>query len=301
MTRKVRPVEAYDRTIVSVQDHKSLPVRLGLAIIATAVVAGLAVVSVGPVLWLFKAATSTARETLGQPLALWPSGLHWDGFVEAFQRVRFGNYLLNTLWLCLGNWLFGILVATTGGYFLAILRPAWAKVVSGAVLVTLFIPAVVALVPLYLTVLDLPLLHLNLLNTFWAAWLPAGAHAFNVLLIQRSFATLPKDVFDAARIDGASKLRVFSSIVLPMSKPILGVVSLLIVVAGYKDFLWPLLVLNDFDHQPLSVALPHLEATTALPVYLAALFVALAIPVAFFLLFQRQFLRSAGSQGAVKE
>ena len=122
-----------------------------------------------------------------------------------------------------------------------------------------------------------------------------------MLLVQRSFQALPQDVFEAARIDGAGKLRVFRSLVLPMSRPILGVVSLLTVVAAYKDFLWPLLVLPAASKQPLSVALPRLEQSTELSVYLAALFVALIIPVTFFVVFHKQFLSAAGSQGAVKE
>jgi len=88
--------------------------------------------------------------------------------------------------------------------------------------------------------------------------------------------------------------------VLPMSRPILGVISLLTIIAAYKEFLWPLLVLPDPDLQPLSVALPRLESSTELAVFLAALFISVIIPVALFLVFQRQFLRSAGSVGAVK-
>ena len=161
-------------------------------------------------------------------------------------------------------------------------------------------PGVISLVALYLTVVKVPLLNINLLNTFWAVWLPSAASAFNLLLVQRSFQALPSEIFDAARIDGAGATRIFTALVLPMSRPILGVVSLLTIVAAYKDFLWPLLVLTDADMQPLSVALPRLEQSTELSVYLAALFLALLIPIALFIVFQRQFLSAAGSSGAVK-
>jgi multiple sugar transport system permease protein len=299
--RRRRRRSSSERSIISSQDRKSPRVRLGLGLVGALVLTGLVLASLGPLAWLFKAATSTTTETLANPFAFWPSGLHWESFAEAFQRVRFGTYLANTLWLCLGNWFFGLLVATTGGYFLAVLRPAYAKVVSALVLATLFIPAIVALVPLYLTVIEVPIVHLRLINTMWAVWLPAAANAFNVVLMQRSFSTLPRELFEAAQIDGAGKLRVFWSIVLPMSRPILGVVSLLIIVAGYKDFLWPLMVLQDANAQPISVALPRLERNTDLSVYLAALFLALAIPVAFFVAFQKHFLKAAAGQGALKE
>jgi multiple sugar transport system permease protein len=193
-----------------------------------------------------------------------------------------------------------MLVATTGGYLLSVLRPRYAKIVQAAVLSTLFVPAVVLLVPLYLTILDPPVWHSSLMNSYWAVWLPAGASAFNVLLVQRFFDALPREVFEAARVDGAGPFRLFWSIVLPMSRPILGVVSVFAIIASWKDFLWPMLVLRDPNIQPLSVRLPSLQATTDLGVLMAALAISTLIPVALFLVFQRQFLRGAGLGGAVK-
>jgi multiple sugar transport system permease protein len=289
-----------ERSIISFGDRRSRSVRIGIAVVATVLLLFLVLVAVGPLAYLFKAATSTSSETLSDPLALWPSGMHWDNFAEAFSRVRFGMYLANTGWVCAGNWFFGMLVATTGGYLLAILRPAYGKVMSALIMATLFIPGVVTLVALYLTIMDVPFIGVNLLNTYWAVWLPAGANAFNVLLVQRSFAALPQEIFDAARVDGAGKFRVFISLVLPMSRPILGVISLLTLVGAYKEYLWPLLVLNKSDMRPLSVALPNLQEATDLSVYFAALFMALAIPLALFIAFRKQFLSAASSQGSVK-
>ena len=131
-------------------------------------------------------------------------------------------------------------------------------------------------------------------------WLPAGASAFNVLLVKRFFDNLPREVFEAARVDGAGPFRLFWSVVLPMSKPILGVVSVFAVIAAWKDFLWPMLVLPDPELQPLSVRLPAIAAQTELDVFLAALAISTIIPVVLFLVFQRLFLKSAGLGGAVK-
>lgn len=289
-----------ERSILSTMDRKSPVVRGVVLVAGLLVLLVLAVACAGPLFWLFKAATSTSTETLAEPFALWPSGLHWENFTEAWSSVRFGTYLRNTLVVCVGTWFFGLLVATTGGYGLAVLKPAYAKVVSAAVLATLFIPGVISLVSLYLTVVNVPLLNINLLNSFWAVWLPASASAFNVLLMSRFFAAIPRDLFDAARIDGAGAYRVFWSLVLPLARPILGVVSLLTLIGAYKDFLWPLLVLPDPELQPISVALPRVESSTDFGVFMAALFISVVIPVLLFLAFQRQFLRAAGSAGAIK-
>ncbi len=168
-------------------------------------------------------------------------------------------------------------------------------------LVTLFVPAVVLLVPLYLTVLDLPIVAPRSSNTYWAVWLPAGASAFNVLIVKRFFDNLPREIFEAARIDGAGPVPAVlvgraadvasrSSVSCPCSR----------CIATWKDYLWPLLVLPDPDVQPLSVRLPTLQRTTELDVFLAALAISTLIPIALFLVFQRMFLRGAGLSGAVK-
>ena len=289
-----------ERSVISPHDLADPKRRVAMTIIGVVLLVVLIVGSVGPLFWLFKAATSTTTESLSDPLALWPTGFHFENFVVAFEQILFGKYLLNTLWVCIGSWFFSILVATTGGYALSILRPRYAKVIEGAVLATLFIPGVVSLVSLYLTVVEIPIVGGSLINTYWAVWLPAAASAFNVIIVQRFFSSLPREIFEAAEVDGAGPVRVFVSIVLPLSKPVIGVVSLISIIAAYKDFLWPLLVLPSAQLQPLSVALPRLESSTDLAVFLAALFASVVVPVSFFLIFQKQFLSAAGSSGALK-
>ena len=167
----------------------------------------LLVAGVGPILWLAKAATSTTQDTLRTPFALWPSGVDWTNLSDAWTKVEISKYFGNTLWVALGSWVVQLVVATTGGFVLSVLRPRYAKVVTAAVLATLFIPGIVVLVPLFLTVLDLPLFGTSLVDTYWAVWLPAGANAFNVLLVKRFMDGLPRDVFEAAQVDGAGPFR----------------------------------------------------------------------------------------------
>jgi len=158
----------------------------------------------------------------------------------------------------------------------------------------------VLLVPLYLTIVDVPLIHLRMIDSYWAIWLPAGASAINIVLVKRFFDNLPREIFEAARVDGAGPFRLFWSVVLPMSRPILGVVSVFAVIATRKDYLWPFLVLSNPDLQPLSVRLPTLQPTTDLAIFIAALTLSSAIPITLFLVFQRLFLRGEGLSGAVK-
>ena len=138
------------------------------------------------------------------------------------------------------------------------------------------------------------------MDTYWAIWLPGAANAFLVLIVKQYFDGLPRELFEAARIDGASTLRVLVSIVLPLSRPILGVASLITVINSWKDFLWPMLVIQQAELQPISVALPKLTASAPFEVQLAGMFLAMLIPILLFLIFQKQFLEGAGHCGALK-
>lgn len=288
------------RGIVSPSDWRRPGVRRSARSLHVLLLGLLFLVGLGPMLWLAKAAVTPTQDTLRAPLALWPNGIDWANLSTAWTRVEIDKYFLNTVVLAAGSWFVQLLVATTAGYALSVLRPRYGKALTGIVLATLFVPSVVLLVPLYLTIVNPPLLKASLINTFWAVWLPAGANAFNILIVQRFFDNLPREVFEAARVDGAGPYRLFWSVVLPMSRPILGVVSVFAIIAAWKDFLWPLLVLPDPDLQPLSVRLPALQKFVELDVFLAALAISTVIPVALFLVFQRLFLRSNALGGAVK-
>ena len=192
------------------------------------------------------------------------------------------------------------MVATTAGFALSVLRPRGANILTALVVATLFVPPIVLLVPLYLTVVNVPIVGCRMVDNYWAIWLPASASALNVILVKRFFDNLPREIFEAARVDGAGPFRLFWSVVLPMSRPILGVVSVFAVIATWKDYLWPLLVIREPDLQPLSVRLPILAPTTDLGVFIAALTISSVFPIVLFLIFQRLFLSGAGVSGALK-
>ncbi|WP_239100035.1 carbohydrate ABC transporter permease [Phycicoccus sp. CSK15P-2] len=289
-----------ERGIASALDRRRASVRWSIRLTTWLLLLALLVVGLGPVLWLAKSAVTPAQDTLRDPMALFPNGADLENLSTAWTRFEISRYFVNTLVLAVGSWFVQVLVAASGGYVLSVLRPAWARVVHVLVLATLFVPAVVLLVPLFLTVLDVPFVHVSLINSFWAVWLPAGASAFNLVIVTRFFDNLPREVFEAAQVDGAGPFRLAWSVVLPMSRPILGVVSVFAVIAAWKDFLWPLLVLRAPEKQPLSVRLPALETYVPVDVFLAALAISTVIPIVLFLLFQRFFLRGAGLGGAVK-
>jgi len=288
-----------DRGIISGFDRKKPGVRVVMAIVHVFLAVGLVVAGLGPIIWLAKAAITPTQDTIRTPLQFFPNGIKWENLAQAWTEVHIDQYFLNTLIVAAGSWFFQLLIATTAGYALSVLRPRYAPILNGAVLATLFIPSIVLLVPLYLTIVHPPIGQ-SLLNNYLAVWLPAAANAFNILLVKRFFDNLPREVFEAARTDGAGPFRLFWSVVLPMSRPILGVVSVFAIINSLKDYLWPLLVLPDPAVQTLGVRLPAIQSQTELGVFMAALAISTVIPVVLFLAFQRVFLRGAGLGGAVK-
>ncbi|MFE6995917.1 carbohydrate ABC transporter permease [Microbacterium sp. NPDC057659] len=289
-----------ERSIVSASDRRKPATRFGMGATHVFLTITLVIAGLGPILWLLKSAITPTQDTLSQPFALWPNGVDWANVASAWNDVGISHYFWNTILLAVGAWFFQLFVATTAGYGLSVLKPRYAPILNALVLATLFIPGIVLLVPLYLTIVNPPLVGQSMLNNYLAVWLPMAANAFNILLVKRFFDALPREVFEAARTDGAGPVRLFWSIVLPMSKPILGVVSVFAIIAAWKDYLWPMLVLPDPAVQPLSVRLPAVQSQTELDVFLAALAIATLIPIAMFLMFQSVFLRSAGLGGAVK-
>ncbi|MFI9602143.1 carbohydrate ABC transporter permease [Streptomyces sp. NPDC004069] len=250
-----------------------------------------------PVYWMATGAMKSPDEIARTPPTLLPERWHLDGFTDAWDLMQLPQHLWNTVVQAAGAWAFQLVFCTAAAYALSRLRPAFGKVILGGILATLMVPAQALVVPKYLTVADLPLIHTSLLNDPLAIWLPAVANAFNLYLLKRFFDQLPRDVLEAAEIDGAGRLRILWSVVLPMSRPVLGVVSIFALVSVWQDFLWPLMVFSDTDKQPISVALVQLSQNIQLTVLVAAMVIASIPMVALFLVFQRHIIAgiSAGS------
>lgn len=259
-------------------------------IVFTTVVLLFALAFLFPVYWMVTGAMKSPDEVTRTPPTLVPEQWHLGGYTDAWDLMQLPQHLWNTVVQAAGAWAFQLVLCTAAAYALSRLDPAFGKVILGGILATLMVPAQALVVPKYLTVADL-----GLLNDPLAIWLPAVANAFNLYLLKRFFDQIPRDVLEAAEIDGAGKLRVLWSIVLPMSRPVLGVVSIFALVAVWQDFLWPLMVFSDTDKQPISVALVQLSQNIQLTVLLAAMVIAGIPMVALFLVFQRHIVAGIGA------
>ncbi|MFC0113075.1 carbohydrate ABC transporter permease [Kibdelosporangium aridum] len=252
-----------------------------------------------PMYWAITGAMKDPTELARTPPTVIPTQWHPEVWGESWERLNLLTYFGNTVLVALGAWLIQLAVDVPAAYALSKLRPVLGNKILALMLATLMVPASALLVPTYVTITDLPIFGVNLINSPTAIWFPAAANAFNIYLLKRFFDQIPGELLEAAVLDGAGQVRILWRIVLPISKPILAVVSILAIVAAWKDFIWPLLVFPDPTKQTLSVALQRMEIDMPLNILLAGLVLASVPMVLLFLFFQRHILAGL-TAGSVK-
>ncbi|MEU3222966.1 carbohydrate ABC transporter permease [Streptomyces sp. NPDC006976] len=289
--------ESRERTLIAPAEMNRRTGRFLYWFVLCSTVIGFTLAFVFPLYWMAGGAFKSSSELADPNPTLIPHSWHPESYSEAWANVGLSDYFLNTLLLAAGAWLTQLLVDVAAAYALSKLRPALGNIVLGMMLATLMLPVSALLVPTYLTVTDVPLFGVNLINTPWAIWLPACANAFNIFILKRFFDQIPTELLDSARMDGAGPLRVLVSVVLPLSRPVLAVVSIFAVVGVWKDFLWPLLVLPDPARQPITVALNRLAEFMPANQLLAGMVMASIPLLVIFLIFQRHIIAglTAGS------
>jgi multiple sugar transport system permease protein len=290
-------VESTQRTLISPWSFKKRRGKTLYWLVFTVVIALFTVAFVVPLVWMVLGAMKTSPELAENPPSLLPKSANVGAYTEAWDFMDLAKYFMNTVIVAVGALLIQLAVQVPAAYALSKLRPVLGKGILALMLATLMLPASALLVPTYLAITEVPVFGVNLVNSPAAIWLPAAANAFNIYLLKRFFDQIPTELLDAARIDGAGSVTTMWRIVLPLSRPIIAVVSIFSIVAAWKDFIWPLLVLQDPEIQTLSVALQRFEPDTPINLMLAGLVIASVPMVVAFLIFQRQILAglTAGS------
>ena len=287
------------RTLISEVQLNRRSGKIVYRVVLTLVIVGFTLVFIGPLYFLFTDGLKSTQEAIATPPTLYPHALHPSNYVQAWSRLDVGRMLWNSVYYAAGALAFQLVFDVTAAYSLSKLRPVLGNVVLFLMLATLMIPATVLVVPQYVTIVNLPLVHWNLVGSPEAIWLPSVANAFNIFLLKRFFDSIPTDYIDAASVDGASRLMILWKIVLPMSRPILGVVSIFATVAVWKDFLWPLLV--EYGYTPtregLNVGIWQATYGTPENLIIAASAMAAIPTIVFFLIFQRNIMAGLTAGG----
>ncbi|MGV0095250.1 carbohydrate ABC transporter permease [Streptomyces californicus] len=295
--RRAHWAEGHSRTIISPLELKS---RWGARIywtVLAAILSAFTLVFVFPLYWMVTGAMKSGEEIAQMPPTLWPENPDFSVFTDAWELFDVGLLLKNTLFYAVGAWLFALAVDVTAAYALSKLRPMFGNVILAAMFATLMIPPIVVMIPAYITATDVPIFGWNLLNSPWAIWFPVAANGFNIFLLKRFFDSIPDEILEAAEIDGVPPWRVLVSIILPISRPVLGVVSIFTIVLVFKDFVWPLLVLPDSDMMTISVGLSQTAGQVTQNQVMAGLVMASIPMIIVFVFFQRSIMAglTAGS------
>lgn len=263
----------------------------------------LAVTVLFPFVFAFTSGLKNSTEIYIGGLNIFPTMPQWSNFTDVWTRFNFNQLFINSIIIVTGGLVFQLTVTTLAAYSLARLKPLGGRVILVGFLITLMIPSIAYLVPLYTTIVDLPVLHISLSDNYLGLWLPYSVNAFGIFIMKAFFESIPSDIYDAAKVDGASALRTFWSITLPLSRSILIVLTVIGFLALWKDYLLPLLVIQNPDLQPISVRLYTMLTLRNIPsplnIQMAASFLGLLPPLLLALFLQR-YLQRGISAGAVK-
>ncbi len=270
--------------------------RGGLPILGWAVLIVTSVIALFPMYWLFVNALTPITSNPPLTPILWPA---WslDNFRRLLEgNVFYKNWMLNSLMVSLAITIWHVLFDSMAGYAFAKRRFPGREIIFWLMLSTLMIPIHVTVIPLYIVTN-----RLGLIDNLLAVILPGTANAFGIFLMRQYIQTLPSELEEAARMDGANEPQVFWHVILPLSRPALGALAIFTFVRHWNDFLWPLIALTRPQNYTLTVGVANLQgefATDYGVIFAGAALAALPM-IVFFFAFQRQFLEGV-RMGAVK-
>ena len=253
------------------------------------------IVVLSPFAWMALSSVKSQGEILRVPPTWWPEAPTLDNFRELFVRLDFPLFFTNSILVATVVTLGNLVFCSMLGYVLAKFDFAGKKLLFRLVLGTLMIPGMVTLVPLFVLVANM-----GLVNTFGGLILPFLAAPFGVFLMRQFFQSVPDELIDAARIDGASEARIFTQVVIPLAKPALATLAILTFLGSWNNFLWPLVVATTEDKYTLPVALALYSVgqnQTDYGLLLAGAVVVLVPILILFLVLQRYFVQGIALTG----
>ncbi|AUS10440.1 sugar ABC transporter permease [Laceyella sacchari] len=256
----------------------------------------IALLFVGPFLWLLSTAfKSNAQDVFTFPPDLIPKPPVWDQFVEALTVIPFPKYLLNSFILIVVMVPAHLFLTSLTAYPLARMTFPGRDLIFYAIIGTMFFPEEGKLVPLFIITQKL-----GLIDSWWGLIIPGLVGGFSIFLMRQAYLSIPKELEEAAILDGCGPFRMWWSIMLPLTKPTLAALSVFSFISVWNSFIWPLIVLKNDDLYPLALGLAYLSGTFGddVRVMAAGTVVSLLPIIVFYLMMQRYFV--SGMQGAIK-
>jgi len=244
-----------------------------------------------PFVWMFLTSVKKRSEVFTR---VWPTEWHWENYVHAWQAAPFGRYYLNSIVMTVGIVVGHLVLDSLAAYAFARLRFPAKNPIFLLLLATMMVPQFVTIIPAFSIVVQL-----HWIDTYWALIIPRLADVFGIVLLRQYFSTIPKEIEEAARLDGCGRIRTFVQVVLPLSTASLATLAIFAMLFAWNDFLWPLLVTNGDEMRTIQIGLAAFQGRYATSWnYLMAGTLTSAVPtIVMFLIFQRALIRGVAGTG----
>jgi ABC-type glycerol-3-phosphate transport system permease component len=281
------PIASHDRW------HRLVSARRK-RIVTTAIITVIAIAFLIPFYWLLISALRPANRIFADAGNFLPTTVTLDNFQSLFQQTPIVMWFMNSVILAVGSVIGSLIVVTMAAYALAKIRFPFRNTIFVGILASQMLPFHLLLIPLFVLVVNL-----GLINTHLGVIVPMLAHPFGLFYMRQYILGLPQDVFDAARVDGASEYRIFLRVVVPMVKPALATLAIIFSLEQWNDLLWPLIVMRTEENFPLAVGISSMLGLYRPRwdlVMTAAVIAVVPIMILFFLM-RKQFINGLGQFG----
>jgi ABC-type glycerol-3-phosphate transport system permease component len=249
-----------------------------------------------PFLWMIATSLKDQPQTFAFPPTIIPDPVVWENYRTVFSIMPFAHYMLNSFWISLVATAGTLISCSMAGFALGRLQWPGRDVIFVLVLCTLIIPAQVTMIPVFVI-----MNRWGWVNTYYPLTVPSFfGSAFGIFLMRQFFLTLPAELFDAAKIDGAHVIRIFAQIYLPLAKAAIATLSVFTFMGTWNDLLTPLIYLNSMDKYTVSIALTLFRGQygeTHWPTLMAASLVSILPTLILYILTQRYFVQGIATSG----
>jgi multiple sugar transport system permease protein len=247
------------------------------------------IIFVMPLFFMISSAFKPTAEILRVPPTLLPEAPTLDSFRTVLQQAPYGTWYRNSLVVAVAVTAMNLFTSSLGGYIFANFEFPLKRPLFILILITLMIPFPVLLIPNYIIAN-----RLGVLNSLWALILPGMVSAFGIFLLRQFAAGIPRDLIEAARLDGASEWAIFARIILPLLRPALAALGVFTFLASWNDYLWPLVAINDLDRMTIPLALTFFNDSHSqrFDLVMAAATMAIVPVLVVFLIFQRHIVKA---------
>lgn len=254
-----------------------------------------AFIMIVPFIWMILTAFKTVTESTSlNPFVIFPSKWRLEAFKDAWSKMDFVRLYLNTILMLAGRIVCAVVTATMAGYAFGRLNFRGKNVAFSLVLFQMMVPPQIFIIPQYLIVNKL-----GMLNTIFSLIFPGLVSAFGTFLLRQSFKSLPKDLEEAARLDGCNIGQTFLHIMMPLARSNMVALGIFTAIFAYKDLMWPLVANTEQSSMPLSSALAKLQGQfqANYPQLMAAALISCILIIVIYLIFQRQFIEGIATSG----